>query len=341
MSDYLIRTIYDIDEIGKKRWNNFVHQVPYNTIFSSYEWLNTLQNGENLLARHAVIEKEKNIMGVLPCFISQLGNTPFNRLDSNRPGFGGPLIIHDRKKTLRDLLKVTGNQIKGRIISHRILSNTLRHLNLNKVLNQNGYRLTVNNINTVFDLSGSWSQVLERMKKNRRYEIKRANTEEINELEFTPKNITKFIECSNKVLTRHNARLLRPKFYSLLAEQFEDRAKIFTVMNDKSIIGGYLVLVDKDRNTTRVLIGGIPDVKTHTRYTPSLFRRIFEFTREKGIEYVEFGSAPADFEDGLYRFKESFGGKDYPVYSWEKGNLLWKSIKGGVKILNTLTIKGI
>lgn len=333
MPETRTKIVQDIDKIGKTRWNMFTEAVSETSLYNTYEWLKTLQTGEGMPARHAVVEKENTLIGALPSFISQMGNTPFYRLDSSRPGFGGPLLLHDRKQTLRDLLRAIENQITGKIIGHRIISNNLAHLKLGKILTQNGYQLQVNNLNVVFELSGTWNQVLGRMKKNRRYEIKRANSEEISEPPLTKDTLAKFTECYDLVLKRHNAKMLKPQFYTVLADQFKDKAKIFTAQLDEEMIGGYLLLLDEPRNTALALLGGIPEITKNSSYTNSLFKRMFEYTREQGLDYIEFGSVPTDIEDGLYQFKESFGGIDYPVYCWEKGNIIHKTLKTGAKFV--------
>lgn len=325
--------IKDIEDIGKNRWNNFIEQVPGYTIYNTYEWIKTLQDGEHMPARHSVVEKNNTLIGALPCFISPLHGTPFSRLDSSRPGFGGPLLLHERQETMKKIIKQVRIQLGSRVINHRILSNNLTHLKLNNLLQKNGYNLKINNVNVVFNLTGTWKQVLEKMKKNRRNEIKNADSEEVNELPLSHQNLNRFMDCQNRVLERHQAPKLQPGFYTELAAQLKDRVMMFGVEKDQKLIGGYLLLIDEPRRTARVLIGGIPDIKNYSKHTNSLFKKMFEYTREKNLSLIEFGGAPADLSDGMYRFKESFGGTDYPIYCWETGNFLWDIVKLGSKVL--------
>ena len=284
-------------------------------------------------ARHHIVYKDKNIVGALPCFISQFGNTPFRRLDSSRPGFGGPLLLNDRKNTLEKLLKQASKYISNTVIGHRVISNNLNHLKFNKIFFHSGYRLRVDNINVVISLEESWNEIYSRMKKSRRYEIKRANTEEVIELEHTTKNIDQLIEINNQVLKKHKARLLKDTFYHALMDQFGEKAKIFAVKKDETVIGGYLLLEDQPKNTLRALLGGIPDIEKYSHHTADLFAKMFQYGKENEYKFLELGGVPTDIEDGLYRFKESLGGTDYPIYCWEKGNLIHSTLKTALKYL--------
>lgn len=329
-----IATIKKIENIGETKWNHFTDLTQEKSIYSSYEWLYSLENGEKLPARHQIVTKDNTIIGALPCFISRLGNTIFKRLDSSRPGFGGPLLVHDRENTLTQLLKQTANQLSGTLIGHRILSNNPKHLKLNNILKKNGYRLRIDNICVIYSLEEPWTEIYQRMKKNRRYEMKKANIEEVRDLEHTEENLVQFIQLNHRIHKRHNAKLLQDSFYRMLVTQFGDRAKIFGAYAEEEMIGGYLVLEDHQRSTLRVLLGGIPEIKKFSNHNNNLFAKMFQYGKDNDFKYLEVGSAPSDIRDGLYRFKESLGGMDYPVYCWEKGNIIHSTLKQGSRFLN-------
>ncbi|MBT4319311.1 hypothetical protein HOD50_01630 [Candidatus Bathyarchaeota archaeon] len=327
-----IYIINDLDDLGKNKWNGFVEQVPDYTIYNTYGWVKALQEGEQLQGRHVIVEKDGVIIGALPCFISSIRGTPFKRLDSNRPGSGGPLLLHDKEKTLNKISRKIKSLLRGTIISHRILSINHSHLSLNKLLSEQRYYLTINNVDTVYNLTGTWKQVLGRMSKNRRREIKNADSGKVTELSIEPDNINRFNISYAKVLSRHGARPLQPGFIQEIAHQFPDKAKLFTVEENEVTIGGYLVIIDEPNNMIRAVAGGIPDIHQYSKHSNNLFRKLLEYTKEHGFSYLDVGGSPADISNGLYRFKKSFGGTDYPIYCWQTGNLVWDMLRFVSKI---------
>ena len=52
---------------------------------------------------------------------------------------------------------------------------------------------------------------------------------------------------------------------------------------------------------------------------------------------MDFGGSPADFRDGLFSYKDNFNSINYPIYTWEKGNIVWDIIRKGNQVMNRIT----
>ncbi len=63
-----VSIIQDLEQIGARKWDNFVKQDPGHTVFSSYSWLIALQRGLGYEPRHVLVEEGSTLIAALPCF---------------------------------------------------------------------------------------------------------------------------------------------------------------------------------------------------------------------------------------------------------------------------------
>ena len=67
--------VYDhIDNINKNQWNNLVEQSSLGSFFHRHEWIKSIEDGMELIAKHLIILKNDNLVGIFPNFITRIVN---------------------------------------------------------------------------------------------------------------------------------------------------------------------------------------------------------------------------------------------------------------------------
>ena len=333
MSDLNVK-IYDaISNIKENQWNNVVIQSKLGSFFHRHEWLKAIEDGIGLKAKHIVVLKNADPIGIFPNFVVSIKKTPFKRLFSTYPGFGGPIIATQEKEVLDLMLEHASRICGGNIVSHYISALNLAYNRYGDYFDEKGYKLKVGSCRFSVDLSKGYEEIKSNMTHQRRRELKKIYKKDVEILDdpISDKTIKNFYEVYKRALQGTGGDVLPFPFFEILQSRMSNRIKIFSAFVEQKHVGRVLCFLDNEQSSLHGFFSAIED--SNLRYHP--WDLLNDYAIKWGIENnykkYDMGSSRADFRDGSYRFKESFGGQVVPTPSWEKvySKLRWNLFKAG------------
>ena len=325
-------TVLDtIRAISPDRWNGVVERATCGSVFHRYEWLDAVERGLGHEPRHLTVEKDGNLIGLLPNFVVDIEKTPFRRLSSTYPGFGGPLLTTDVSDSLSLLAESVPELCTGRTVVHQIRGLDTKYLRYNDALQSDGYEPYRRECRFVLDLTQGYDEIRDGMSRTRRRGIERGRDVdyEVVEEPLTPSNLERFHRVYARVMDRVDGDVYPLSFFERLLAM-RDRLLLLTIRIDGEYAGGFLELLDEDRNSIHGFFAAVPQEYFDDHASELLYDYVLRWGIENGYETYDFGSTNASFENGLFRFKEGFGGRPVPILVWERGcNPLWRVLKTG------------
>ena len=320
-----------IDAVSPAEWNTFVDRSSHGCVFHRYEWLAAIENGLGYTPAHIVITKDGNPIGICPNFVTRMNKTPFCKLTSVYPGFGGPLITTDVPESLSLVVDTISSLCSGRTIVHEIRALDTSYLKYSTFLRNRGYRPSRRYCRFQLDLSAEYETILEGMSSSRRNGIDqgREHDYEIIETKVTGANLERFHDVHEQVMDRVGGESYPLAFFEELQE-LSSRILLLSIRIDGEYAGGMLELLDDDHERIYGFIAAVPEAYFEYNASELLYDHVIRWGIENGYETYDLGSTNADFENGVFRFKEGFGGTMVPSLIWERGNsVIWKPVKAG------------
>jgi len=318
-----------LEKINRNQWNELVVNLRLSSFFHQYEWLKAIEEGLDVRPRHIVVYEGENIVGCMPNFIISIKKTPFNALVSIEPGYGGLLIRKHQKKILSSLFNGVSRISKDdNVISHIIRTLDLKYAQYSIFFEGKGYRPNLESCRFEIQLSKGWERIQSDMDKKRRYNLKkgRLGNYEIEDEEITEYNVMRFYQVYKQVMNSVGGTIYPIDFFKSLTKLLKNRLKLFTFEVKGEYCGGFLHFLDESKFIVHHFFGAVKE-DCFKHYPNEL---LHEFSIKWGIENnyekYDFGATSLNFTNGLFKFKEGFGGKMIPILSWEKGysTLRWK-----------------
>lgn len=322
MSNLKLEVYDSTEEINKNQWNRLIAQSKLASFFHRYEWISSIETGIGLNARHIVVLKRGNPIGIFPHFVTRIEKTPFSGLISLTPGFGGPIIAGRERKTL-DLMfkKIPEICSSTNTMCHIISVLDTGFARYGEYLESRGYSPRLGACRFTIDLSQNWADIKSNMRKARRREIERGHSArfEIVDKEINIGNLRDFYAVYQKVMKRVGGRAYPFSFFINLNERTKERIKIFSIIVGDQQVGEHLYLLDKEQSSMHHFFCVVE--KSNFKHYPSqlLHDHAIKWAMEKGYKKYDFGATHANFDNSLFKFKEEFGGKVMPTLAWEKG----------------------
>lgn len=321
-----------IGSVNENQWNHVVNQSEHGSVFQRYEWIAAIENGTSLTPHHAVVYKKDNLVGIFPNFVTGIDKTPFKRLLSTEPGFGGPLVTTDRAACL-ELLFEEIDAICGReVITHLFRPLDTATVQYQPQFAASGYTPNVANCRFVVDLRKGWETILEEMSSSRRRSIRNGHDEntEVVDREITRETIDQFYLNYCSVMERLESTPHPLAFFVALLE-LQDRIKVFSLSVDGEERGMLFYLLDDEQSSLHYFFSGVTESDFEYNASELIHERAMKWGIENGYETYDLGMTPADFENGLFKFKGKFGAEVAPIVSWEKGcsRALWGLFRVG------------
>ena len=336
-------TVLDtIQTVDRDRWNDLVERADLGTVFHRYEWLEAIERGLGYPARHVIVEKDTNLVGLFPNFVADLPKTPFYRVTSIYPGFGGPLLTTDVADALELALEAIPECCDRRTVVHEIRACNTNFLRYNDYLEAEGYDSSRVSGRFLLNLAKGYDELFEGMDASKRRAIRRGREQdhEIVEAELTRSNLLRFYENYKQHMENVDGTVYPFSFFDRLREM-EDRVLLLQLYVEGEYAGGYLDLLNDEQSTVHAFFSGVPTEYFEYHASELLYDYAFQWAIENGYETYDFGGAGADFEDGAFRFKEQFGGKLVPNIYWERGTgPTWKVVETGRSLYNRYNYDG-
>ena len=322
-----------INSINKNQWDNLVEQSQLGSFFHRYEWIKSIEDGIGLEAKHLIILKDNNLAGIFPNFKTRIIKAPFNQLISITPGFGGPIITGNEKEVLDLMLKTVSKMCRGNIILHCITTLSPGYQRYNLFLLKNGYQPNLDYCRFIIDLNNNWEEIKSNMKSGRRRILNKALKQnfEVYDERLNDSNIKDFYEKYKKVMDRLGEDAYPFEFFVCLKKRIEDRIKIFTAKVDGKQAGKLLYILDKEQSSLHYFFSAVEESNFKYHASELIHQYAIKWGIQNNYEKYDFGGTGSSFNDGLFKFKEEFGGQLVPTLTWEKSHSLirWNLFKIG------------
>ncbi len=336
-------SISSIDEIDTNQWDNVVHQSDVGSVFQSSSWIRAIEAIDSVTPVHTVVEKNGNPICILPNVVSdlrlpgpisrQLPTTitqRLNELSSLDIGYGGPVPRADEEKSLTLAIDQI-SEIKE-VISHYLYTRPTQYLKYNSLFEELGYSPSIVACRFDISLEQSPENIRANMHKDRRYDIRRVDDSEVTVAEemVTEETISKFYDTYLDAMDRVGGDPKPRSLFSGLRKHAADDIIIFAARLDGEVIGRHLYVIDEPQATVHHWFSAVH--KTNFEHKPSeaIHDYAIKWAKEAGFETYDFGPAPYDFRDGLFRYKRKYGGNLHPIIAWERGiSPLWSVYRLG------------
>jgi len=314
--------ITEFTEKTKKQWDNLIYHSKTGTFFQTTEWLESVQAGLNLPAKHLVAYETDRLIGVFPNFIKNK-RANIKKNVSIPLGSGGPVIIKDEKKIIHLMLKLLDKNLYSQ---HKIICHDHAYLRYNDFFKLFDYKLDMDSCRFIIDLDSY--NINKDVKPSRKRKIKNANKKiQISILPLTEDNLRTFYALYSSLVKKFGSTALPFNFFSVLLEKCASNILLVGASLEKIIIGSHLYILDNSRSTIFHFLSGIEKGYTNDHISDILHKYALNWSVQNGYRYYDFGNARTNFEDGLFRYKESFGGRPVPTITWTKNSKLYKLLK--------------
>lgn len=330
-SSHEVTVVDTVRDLGRAEWNDVVDRSSCASVFHRFEWIDAIESGLPYAPRHLVVRKDGNTIGLFPNFVRKLPNTPFRQLSSVYPGYGGPLLPTDRKESLELVIDGIPDLCAGRTIVHELRTLDTDYLGYNRFLQSRGYEPYRGMCRHQIDLTDGYDEIFDAMSRSRRKAIRRGreNDHEIVEEAVTEANLRRFHGVYERVMERVGGKVHPVSFFEHLAEM-QSNVLLLTIRIDGEYAGGFLELLDDDQSTVRGFFSAVPEEYYDHHAKELLYDYVVRWGIENGYETYDFDNSPTDFESGVFRYKDGFGGEVVPTFVWERGDSpLWNLVKYG------------
>ncbi len=335
-SGLTVNAIDTVRVMGRDRWNDVVERAELGTVFHRYEWIEAIETGLEYPARHIVVEKDTNPIGVFPNFVVEIPKTPFSKLTSIYPGFGGPLLTTDVSESLSKILDVVPALCSNRTIVHEIRASNTNFLRYNDFMEAEGYDSSRVGGRFVMNLEKGYDDIFEEMDSSKRRAIRRGREtdHEIVEADLTRSTLKRFHETYEQHMKSVDGTVYPFEFFEQLATM-EDRILLLELYIEGEYAGGFIELLNDEQDSVHGFFSAVPSEYFEYHASERLYDYLFQWAIDEGYETYDFGGGGADFEDGGFSFKEEFGGQLLPNIYWERGTgPTWKLVETGRTLYN-------
>jgi len=301
-------------------WDDFVYNHPLGNIFQSSYYANIFSErflDWNLL----ILLRGEEIVGGMLSQVWPYAGFRYYRLSTFKSVYG-PLFLETEKNPFF-LLKSMFNKVMVRKpLQHVILTPSYEYI---EELKNMGYHEAPNGVRGTFiiDLRKSEKEIWASLEKRCRYSIKRAQKLGIKisktNNEFSPILYYKIhLETAKRLNMSPNPLNFYLSIWRNLTDRFADF--FFAFFDNKPIAG---VIIFKYRDLAYLYSSGLLEEYRSTNAMNLLIWNLMLDLKHDGFKFLDllFHPGKNDIkspEHGLYLFKRSFGGKEVPVYHYEK-----------------------
>ncbi|QCJ47406.1 GNAT family N-acetyltransferase [Haloprofundus sp. MHR1] len=329
---------HTIESVPREEWDRVVEESPHGSVFHRYHWLAAVERGCERTGRYVVVSDGDAPTGVLAAAVDDVPLTPFERLCSPEPGFGGPVVADDEEETLDALLDAAERICEDGVVAHVFRTLDEETVRYQRRLRERGYSQTVASCRFVVDVTDGWDAVYGRMSSSRRRAIRSGHKNDVHVRDEVPdrSDLRAFHRGYRRVMDRVDGDAYPRSFFERL-RTMDDRVRQFSLEVDGEPAGSILVLVDDEQSTVQYFFSAVE--REHFEYNASelLHEHAIRWSIDNDYRQYDFGETSPDFRDGLFRFKERFGGRAVPTLSWERGcaPVRWNAFRLGRHLYQT------
>lgn len=330
-SGHDVRRLETVRSVDADAWNDVVERSACGTVFHRYEWIAAVERGLSYPGAHLVVEKDTNLIGICPQFEVPFPRTPVTRLTSIYPGFGGPLFTTDVSEGMEVLFDAVPKVTTARTAVHELRVCNTNALRYHEFLRERGYRPVQNGGRFRLQLDRGFDDLLDQMSSSRRRRIRRAGDADtqVVEEEVTVRSLRRIFTAYERHMSRVGGEVFPRAFFEALSDMAA-RIVLVTARVEDEYAGGFVELLDDEQDSVHGFFACVPEEYYANNVSELLYEYVIRWAADNGYRYYDFGGSGADFRDGAFSFKESFGGELIPNLYWERGTSpLWPILRAG------------
>lgn len=332
MSEKDIRIYDSINQVNENQWDNVVKHSDRGSVFHRAGWLRTVEESLGRRARHLVIEKGGNPVGLVPNFVVDIdlpsSDLPLvdrlsaKRLTSVEPGFGGPVFVGSERSNFEFMFDHIESLFADEdFVNHRLRTGSDDFVRYSRPFARYGYHAETSACRFVVDLERGWEAIEADMDSSKRSHLAdaREGPARVQEASLDGKSVERFYDVYLDAMDRTGGKTYPLAFFERLGEELADETKLFTVEVDGEFAGARLYLLDENRSTIHAFVRAI-DAEFFEYYpTELLDEHAMKWGIERGYREYDLGSTRPDFTDGSFKYKDELGARAKPILSWERG----------------------
>jgi lipid II:glycine glycyltransferase (peptidoglycan interpeptide bridge formation enzyme) len=158
------------------------------------------------------------------------------------------------------------------------------------------------------------------MHKDRRYALRKADEQRFNVTECGVKSdeLDSFYNRYKMTMERVDGVKYPKEFFELLSSKLDSSVRLYKASVDESTVGFHMYLFDDQQSMITHLVSGVS--KPDFQYYPSelIHRNVIKLGIESDYRYYNYGETLADHEDGIFKYKQKFGGEVQPTPVWRR-----------------------
>lgn len=334
-----MRITSEISNINFNKLDSFIYNNPHTNFFQSVNAFQFFSNVENFEPLLFVATDSDEVVGSLLSVVMREGKGIKGYLSRRCIVWGGPLIKDDNSDVLELILKAYTKEIKGEAIYSQF-RNLWQWTNKQKeIFKKNGYDYEAH-LDILIDLNNSADDLLMKMHKGRRKNIRRA---ERLPLEFSEIEKTSDLEKSLYLIEHTYKKVKLPcpdkSFFISANEIFSKngRLKMFVAKYKDEVIACRFVLCYK--TLIYDWYAGANDKHLDKYPNDFLPWKVMEWGIDNGYKIFDFGGAgKPNVPYGVRDHKIKFGGslKEFGRFTKVSNKSLYKIGELGMKILKMI-----
>lgn len=321
--------VESVDSIDRNQWNNLVRNSPYGSVFHEYEWLESIEKGGLGRPRHLRIRKDGNPVAVFPNLVKSIGGSPVKIAKSIDPGLGGLVISRREEALVRRVLEDIDRIGDPFTIHHLVQAAAVDQGGFGEIFESYGYRPRSDSCRFVLALDGDWQGIKANFHKDKRYDIRKAVEQDYDVSQSSLKGnvLDRFYREYVAAMERVNGSTVPKGFLAGLHQHLPERTHVFTAEVEGEPVGDHLYVVDDQRGLVHHLYSAVPEENFEFYPSELIHKTAIEWAIDENYSMYDFGGTRFDFRDGIFKYKEQFGGRIVPTIAWKK-NWSWVGTKG-------------
>jgi predicted N-acyltransferase len=332
VSDVRVETYETIDAVDTNQWNNLVTQSALGSVFQRTEWLRAMEQCLGHEARHVVVWDDENPAGLCPNFMTtarvpdsvpDIGeNLVRECVSTPSPGFGGPVIVRKEEETFDLLVDTIADSCGPSVLSHYIKTLDMGYARYARRLHASGYDPYIGNCRFRLPLWRDLEDIEAIMHKDRRRNIREARDTDstVERLEDpTGETLADFYADYQAAMDRVDGSVIPRAFFETIFETFPERVAVYAARHDGDAVGYHVYVRDEEQATIHHLFAAVR-AENFEHYPSELIHdHVIRENHGGSYRWYDFGDTGARFDDGLFKYKEQYGGDVVPTIIWERG----------------------
>ncbi len=309
--------------ISEKEWNNALEDYPEANFLQSYQW-KKLHNDLNMKTNAVAFCRDDKIVGVALIVIKDAKRGRYAEVSA------GPLMNWEDE----DLAKFVTQQIKKiakkeNAVFTRIRPQLLKSVETEGLFAKLGYKKAPMHLHaehtSILDLSQSEEEILKNMRRQTRYEVRKADKLNITVEHFpAQEKIDQFIALQNETARRQGFVTSSETFLKTLATTFENSAQIYVSsintnseesnanVNDAEVLNMGLIL--KSGQEADYFEAASSEMSYSYPGAYGLLWQAIKDTKNEGYKRfnfwgISYNNDPHNRYAGVTTFKKGFGGE--------------------------------